>query len=106
MKLATYLSDSGPRVAGVRDGQLIDLNQADPLGPDCIRILFAQGLDGLKAAAAALETGQPLGEVRLLAPVPKPQKIICIGLNYADHAEESGMEPPPELVVFNKFLTA
>jgi len=106
MKLATYLSDSGPRVAGVRDGQLIDLNQADPQVPSCVRSLLAQGPAGLKVAAAALEKGQPLGEVRLLAPVPKPQKIICIGLNYADHAKESGMEPPPEPVVFNKFLTA
>ena len=106
MKLATYLSDSGPRVAGVRDGQLIDLNQADPQVPACIRSLLAQGPAGLKAAAAALAKGQPLGDVRLLAPVPDPQKIICIGLNYADHARESGMDPPPEPVVFNKFLTA
>jgi len=106
MKLATYLSETGPRVAGVRDGQLIDLNQADPQVPSCIRTLLGQGPAGLKAAAAALEKGQPLGDVRLLAPVPKPQKVICIGLNYADHAKESGMEPPPEPVVFNKFQTA
>jgi len=105
MKLATYLSETGPRVAGVRDGQLIDLNQADPQVPSCIRTLLGQGPAGLKAAAAALEKGQPLGDVRLLAPVPKPQKVICIGLNYADHAKESGMEPPPEPVVFNKFQT-
>src|SRR5262249_58170866 len=40
---------------------------------------------------------------RLLAPVQSPGKVICIGLNYRDHAAESGMEPPPEPVVFSKF---
>src|SRR5262249_4451453 len=40
---------------------------------------------------------------KLLAPIQAPDKVICIGLNYRDHAAESGMEPPPEPVVFNKF---
>lgn len=41
-------------------------------------------------------------EVRLGAPVKRPGKIICIGLNYQKHAAESGMEPPKEPVVFFK----
>jgi 2-keto-4-pentenoate hydratase/2-oxohepta-3-ene-1,7-dioic acid hydratase in catechol pathway len=41
-----------------------------------------------------------------LAPIPDPQKVICVGLNYADHAKESGQEPPPEPVFFCKFPTA
>jgi 2-keto-4-pentenoate hydratase/2-oxohepta-3-ene-1,7-dioic acid hydratase in catechol pathway len=41
-----------------------------------------------------------------LAPVPNPQKVICIGLNYADHAAESGQPIPAEPVVFCKFPTA
>ena len=44
-----------------------------------------------------------LGEARLLSPVPRPGKVICIGLNYADHAAESGMEPPESPLVFSKF---
>ena len=44
-----------------------------------------------------------LADVHLLAPVPRPGKVICIGLNYADHAEESGMEPPESPLVFSKF---
>ncbi|MEM9589556.1 MAG: fumarylacetoacetate hydrolase family protein [Planctomycetota bacterium] len=43
---------------------------------------------------------------RLLPPVPNPEKIICIGLNYLDHAIETGAEPPTEPVVFSKFNTA
>ena len=44
-----------------------------------------------------------LEDVSLLAPVPRPGKVICIGLNYADHAEESGMDPPDSPLVFSKF---
>ncbi len=47
-----------------------------------------------------------LGEVRLLPPVPEPEKIICIGLNYRDHAKESGMEIPKYPVFFAKYRTA
>ena len=42
----------------------------------------------------------------LLAPIPSPEKVICIGLNYADHARESGVQPPDEPVLFNKFPSA
>jgi len=41
--------------------------------------------------------------VQLLVPVPRPGKIICIGLNYRDHAAESGMEIPKSPVIFSKF---
>jgi 2-keto-4-pentenoate hydratase/2-oxohepta-3-ene-1,7-dioic acid hydratase in catechol pathway len=48
----------------------------------------------------------PRAEVRLHAPLPRPGKIICIGLNYRDHAEESGMAVPTEPVVFCKYASA
>ena len=41
--------------------------------------------------------------VRLVAPIPRPGKIICIGLNYRDHAEESGMPIPTSPIIFSKF---
>ena len=44
--------------------------------------------------------------VRLGSPVARPSKIICIGLNYADHAKETGATPPPEPVIFFKSTTA
>jgi len=46
------------------------------------------------------------GDLRLGSPIARPSKIICIGLNYRDHAEESGMQPPSEPVVFFKSTTA
>jgi acylpyruvate hydrolase len=48
----------------------------------------------------------PAEEVRVLAPVPRPGKLICIGLNYRDHAAESNMPIPEQPVVFSKFSTA
>jgi len=48
----------------------------------------------------------PLDGLRLLAPIPRPPKIICIGLNYRDHAIESGMAIPSTPTVFTKFPTA
>ena len=51
MRLITYRSPTGPRVAGVRDGQCIDLNRTDPAVPACIKALLAQGPEGLERAA-------------------------------------------------------
>jgi len=48
----------------------------------------------------------PLASARLLAPIPRPPKIICVGLNYRDHAIESKMEIPKVPTIFAKFSTA
>jgi 2-keto-4-pentenoate hydratase/2-oxohepta-3-ene-1,7-dioic acid hydratase in catechol pathway len=108
VKLVTYQSPTGPRVAGVRDTDYVDLNRTDSSLPTTLKELIAQGPAGLQRAAAALTKGQscPATSVKLLAPIPDPQKVICVGLNYADHAKESGVAPPEEPVFFNKFPTA
>jgi len=48
----------------------------------------------------------PLDKVKLLAPIPRPNKLICVGLNYLDHAKETGAEVPKVPTIFNKFATA
>ncbi len=48
----------------------------------------------------------PLHAVRLRAPIPNPRKIICLGLNYRDHAEETKSPIPPEPPLFSKYATA
>jgi 2-keto-4-pentenoate hydratase/2-oxohepta-3-ene-1,7-dioic acid hydratase in catechol pathway len=45
----------------------------------------------------------PLGRTELRAPVPRPGKVVCVGLNYRDHAEESGQPIPEEPILFPKF---
>lgn len=64
---------------------------------------------GIADRRASLESAGavcPRAEARLHAPVPRPRKVICIGLNYRDHAEESGMAIPELPLVFSKFSTS
>ncbi len=108
MKLATYRSETGPRVAGVRPEGLVDLNQADASVPHCIKLLLAQGASGREKARAAMEQGAPFpaSSVEILPPIPSPGKILCVGVNYADHAAETGLEPPEKPIIFCKLDTA
>ena len=65
------------------------------------------GRDVLEAARHATPAALvPLADIRLLAPVPRPGKLICIGLNYQDHAAESKMPLPASPVTFSKYTTA
>jgi 2-keto-4-pentenoate hydratase/2-oxohepta-3-ene-1,7-dioic acid hydratase in catechol pathway len=108
VRLVTYLQNGAARLGGIRDGGYVDLNEADPSLPASLKPLLALGPGGLRQAADALARGRLVDphSVQLLAPVPDPQKVICVGLNYADHARESGQTPPAEPVIFCKFPTA
>jgi 2,4-didehydro-3-deoxy-L-rhamnonate hydrolase len=76
---------------------------------DFDRVFFdAGGLERLRALSAADIAALPLvpADVRWGAPVARPGKIIGIGLNYVDHASETGQKPPTEPIVFLKATTA
>jgi len=106
MKLVRFETPTGPRIGGLRNGQYVDLNAADPALPTCMKTLLSRGKQGLRQAEQALQNASPLDDPpQLLPPIRCPGKVICVGLNYADHARESGMEPPAEPVIFNKFPT-
>ncbi|MES1222457.1 MAG: fumarylacetoacetate hydrolase family protein [Bacteroidota bacterium] len=66
--------------------------------------------DGLKRLQKFIDANKSLpkisDDIRLGSPVARPSKIVCIGLNYADHARETGATPPPEPVIFLKSTTA
>ncbi len=84
------------------DNRRID---ASAFGEDYTEPFFASnGLTRLQAwAAANAATAPEVGnEVRLGPPITRPSKIICIGLNYSDHAKETGAATPPEPIVFFK----
>ncbi len=108
MRLTTIQTEQGPRAAGVRSDGYVDLHAADAQLPPCLTEILAMGQAGRQRAEQATRDGEvlPADKVRLLAPILGPRKVICIGLNYADHADESGQAIPEEPVVFNKFPTA
>ncbi len=72
-----------------------------PAGPEG----FVPSVEAWRSIAAAPGPAYPLGDVHLEAPVV-PSKLVCIGLNYRDHAEETGQEIPSAPVVFAKFTSA
>jgi 2-keto-4-pentenoate hydratase/2-oxohepta-3-ene-1,7-dioic acid hydratase in catechol pathway len=70
-----------------------------------LQSLIEAGGEALSKAAATLATAPviDLATVSLLPPVPHPEKIVCIGLNYVDHSAESGFKQPDFPTVFNRF---
>ncbi len=109
MRWVTVATERGPRACGVVDGQYVEVNAADPDIPPSVRGLLELGPEGQRRAWSALKSGKVRhdpAKVRLLAPVPDARKIICIGLNYRDHAAESGVPAPREPVLFSKYPTA
>jgi 2-keto-4-pentenoate hydratase/2-oxohepta-3-ene-1,7-dioic acid hydratase in catechol pathway len=72
------------------------------------RVLAEELAADSERAAALQEAGALVSRehLTLLAPILRPGKFLCIGLNYKDHAEESGMAVPEEPVVFSKCITA
>lgn len=97
--------DGSGAEGGVEGGVGHSVLDVSDLTPDFTPEFFASGgLDRVRAAVAE-RSGQgaaiPAG-ARIGAPIPRPGKIVCIGLNYADHAAETGAPVPAEPVVFMK----
>jgi 2-keto-4-pentenoate hydratase/2-oxohepta-3-ene-1,7-dioic acid hydratase in catechol pathway len=109
MQLVTYDVGDGGRAGMVVDGRVVDAWAA--LGEPhrgSLRELIAHGrIDDLRGRIG--DTGapsHPLSSVRLLPPIPDPDKIICIGLNYAKHAAEGRLEVPESPTIFGKYRNA
>ncbi|MBY0460337.1 MAG: fumarylacetoacetate hydrolase family protein, partial [Gemmataceae bacterium] len=110
MKLASIQTPHGPRAAlAVADGY-IDLHATDPGLPACVKDLLAASPAVRKAAAEVASHPHAVkyaaNAVKLLPPVTSPSKIMCVGLNYRDHAIEGNRPIPTEPVIFGKFANA
>ena len=108
MKLLRY-GPKGHEKPGLLDanGQVRDLSGViDDLAGDALLPDRLARLAALDAAALPLVPGTPQAGLRLGPCVGRIGKFICIGLNYADHAAESGAQVPPEPVIFNKWTSA
>ncbi len=95
MKIARIGIDGAERLARV-DGDHVELLEVDASSPFAVLLGDTAGLPHTSTARV------PLADVDLLAPVARPGSVIAIGLNYADHAAESGMEAPAAPVMFPK----
>lgn len=98
MKFTTYLRDGQARL-GVIDGEdrVVDLNDARPQVPADLRAALLSGTDLAAQGRAALASSAPrtpLASLDLAPLLPAPGKVICLGLNYFDHAQESGRQKP------------
>lgn len=106
MKLVSFefFSERTPHPGLLLDDAIVDLG---PLGASDAIAAIAAGADALRLAA---DTGSQslisASAVRLLAPIPSPPRIFCVGLNYRDHAIESKMEIPRVPTIFLKLPSA
>ncbi len=111
MKIVTF-QDKGPRAGAVIGDLVLDINAARPFLPRSIEEILLRGLlpevQNLVDNASELDRSHftPVSEVALYPPVPRPSKIICLGLNYEGHAREQSKEPPPHPILFSKAPSA
>jgi 2-keto-4-pentenoate hydratase/2-oxohepta-3-ene-1,7-dioic acid hydratase in catechol pathway len=106
MRLVTYRSERGAR-AGILVGDVI-VDAGDAYGKDAatVRELLAARWPLGESEPAPAPAVAGVGDVELLPPVPDPDKIICIGLNYRSHVEEQDGEAPEQPTFFAKFPNA
>jgi ureidoglycolate lyase len=109
MKLASFESGGRESIGIVVGDALIDFARAAPDLPSDMRDLirmWPQVEQTVRALPQQAQADVPLAHVRLLAPVPRPQKILAIGLNYDDHISETGREKPKQQTWFSKMPSA
>jgi 2-keto-4-pentenoate hydratase/2-oxohepta-3-ene-1,7-dioic acid hydratase in catechol pathway len=107
MRIANFEKDSVAGIAADDGLGWHGLMQGDRGFPGTLPELIARGEDLLRAGRALGQSPAiNLNGVRLLPPVPAPPKILCVGLNYDDHLEESGLKKPVYPEIFGRFSTS
>ena len=109
MRLVSFIDDGDP-CAAVLLGERLVPTSALGASSSARELLAESDANGMRELAAratdATAESIALSDVSLCAPVPDPQKIICIGLNYRDHAEETGQDIPTAPMWFAKFANS
>jgi 2-keto-4-pentenoate hydratase/2-oxohepta-3-ene-1,7-dioic acid hydratase in catechol pathway len=108
MKLVTFERNGSSEPGALLDDKVIGFKSAG--FPTLLHLIQggAEALERAKAFAAKppADATFPVATVRLLAPLSRPPKIICVGLNYRDHAAECNAEMPKVPTIFSKYTTA
>lgn len=97
MKFTTFHQAGLDRLGLIDGDRVIDLHQAQPQVNADLRLALKSGVDLAAAAQSALASNAPrlpLASLQLSPIIPEPGKIICLGLNYFDHAKEGGRDKP------------
>ncbi len=112
MRLISHLDGGKERLGVEIGGRAVAATDILPGGPQTMGDVLADAgmLGQLRQALAtsliAPSAGVPVESLTLLSPVPRPGKVVAVGLNYREHAAEGGRETPPEPVLFAKFTTS
>lgn len=104
MKLVSFIHNQTQQIGAVIDDSVVVATGVLDCATDMISFLTA-GLAAQEALQNLINSGQhrlPLNSIKLLAPIPRPGKFLGIGLNYADHIGETGMERPEYPTFFTK----
>ncbi|MYZ47586.1 fumarylacetoacetate hydrolase family protein [Propylenella binzhouense] len=109
MRFVTFEEGGAARVGVVRGEAVVPVSDLVPDVPASMKALIATGVPaGLEDALgrAPADAGRPLAGLTLRMPIADPGKIVCIGLNYHDHAEETGQAVPTYPPVFMRCTTS
>ena len=109
MRLLSYQTAAGPAAAIQVDETLVPAGAVDAPASTVRGLLEALDGEGLRELAARAEDAEeriPLADPTLCAPIPDARKIICMGLNYRDHAKETGQQIPTVPIWFAKFANS
>lgn len=110
MKLATFDTGDGPRAGVLEDDRVVDAWAllGEPHRGSLRELIAAGRVDDLRSRLGdSGAPSHPRAAVQLLAPIPDPEKIVCIGLNYRKHAAEVGVAELPEMpTIFAKYPNA
>jgi len=103
MRLVTFEEKGQRRPGVVMNDRIAELESAG--FRDILSVLSGgdEALDKIEKFVAAGPAGVPFGDAKLCAPIPDPPKILCMGLNYRDHAREANLEVPRYPVIFAKY---
>jgi 2-keto-4-pentenoate hydratase/2-oxohepta-3-ene-1,7-dioic acid hydratase in catechol pathway len=110
MKLVTFDAGDGPRAGVLEEDRAVDAWAllGEPHRGGLKELIAAGRVDELRGRLGdSGAPSHPLSAVRLLPPIPDPEKIVCIGLNYRKHAAEIGIDELPEMpTIFGKYPNA
>jgi acylpyruvate hydrolase len=107
MRIVHFEQEGVPGIAADGGSGWHGLSEHEDGFPGTLPELIARRADLLRTGRDLLPTHTvDLNAVRILPPVPKPPKIICVGLNYDDHLEESGLKKPVYPEIFARFATS